>query len=131
MAINLCIRERQMRLLCRNFFITFNFLLFLTFGVFGLKEIIVSRGLERSPSDVWPLPRFHVSLWALIMKLFCNYPLTLLFFFDIRECSDQHACTSNILTGQPLDPTTFGCHETPRILNPRYVTIMDRTHYSI
>lgn len=33
----------------------------------------VFRGLERDPLDVWALARFHVSLLALILKIFCNY----------------------------------------------------------
>ena len=37
------------------------------FGVCGWRGII--------EYDIWSLFKFHVSLWALVVKPFCNYPL--------------------------------------------------------
>lgn len=31
--------------------------------------------MERDPSEVWFLVRFHVSLWASVLKTLCNYSL--------------------------------------------------------
>lgn len=36
----------------------------------GKKSNRVRRGVERDPSDLWPLVRFLVFLWALISKVF-------------------------------------------------------------
>ena len=30
---------------------------------------------KKDPSEVWPLARFHVSLWTLVSKFFCNYSI--------------------------------------------------------
>lgn len=32
-------------------------------------------GTERDHSEVWPLIRFHVSLWTSISKTFCDYSI--------------------------------------------------------
>lgn len=37
------------------------------------------RGVERDSSDMWFLVRFYVSLWALVVRLFCNYSLKFYF----------------------------------------------------
>jgi len=42
----------------------------LSCGIFAVKGIMVFRGLERDPSDVWSLTRFHVSLSTSISKIF-------------------------------------------------------------
>ena len=34
------------------------------------------RGRDRDPCEVLSLVRFHLSLWTLIRKLFCNYSLS-------------------------------------------------------
>ena len=50
-------------------------------GVYGSLEYLgegngsVFRGRERDPCEVWPLAKFHVSLWASALKLYCNYTL--------------------------------------------------------
>ena len=45
-------------------------------GYLGERNDRVFRGRERNPNEVWSLARFHVSLWALVLKAFCNYSLS-------------------------------------------------------
>ena len=44
------------------------------FGGEGNNRIF--RENELNPFDAWSLARFHVSLWASVKKLLCNYPLS-------------------------------------------------------
>lgn len=41
----------------------------------GERNDRVFHGRERDYSDVWALIRFHVILWALVLKIFCKYSL--------------------------------------------------------
>ena len=43
--------------------------------LWGERNRRVFRNLEREPLDVLSLLCFHVSLWASILKDFCNYPI--------------------------------------------------------
>ena len=38
--------------------------------VCGGRNNKVVRGVDRNPSEVWSLMRFHVSLWASVLKVF-------------------------------------------------------------
>ena len=43
--------------------------------VWGEQNNGVFRGGERVPSEIWSLVGYHVSLWALNSKEFCNYSI--------------------------------------------------------
>ena len=43
--------------------------------IWGERSDKVFRGRERDPCEVWSLARFHVFLWVLILKIFCNYSI--------------------------------------------------------
>ena len=40
-------------------------------GIFGVRGMITGR--ERGHIEIWLLARYHMSLWASISKIFCNY----------------------------------------------------------
>ena len=40
----------------------------------------VFRGVEGGSGEIWLVIRYHVSLWALILETFCNYPLDMILY---------------------------------------------------
>ena len=47
----------------------------LQLGIFGVKRMIGCLEIVKGPLRGLVLTRFHVSMWVLIMKTFCNYLL--------------------------------------------------------
>lgn len=43
--------------------------------IFGESKIVMFRGLEKDPSNIWSSIRFHVSLQGSISKTFCSYSI--------------------------------------------------------
>lgn len=72
-------RFKECCLILEETFGDVQFLRFAVLGGCGMRETIeFSEGLERSWGKGWALVWFHISLWALVFKDFCNYPLGLI-----------------------------------------------------